>query len=52
MGSEPESEIVEAARELGLEVKVVGDAVEPRRLLEAVHEAYQAARELLASSAG
>jgi NADPH-dependent 2,4-dienoyl-CoA reductase/sulfur reductase-like enzyme len=47
VGSQPELEIIEAARELGLEVKVVGDAVEPRRLLEAVHEGYRAAREFL-----
>jgi len=50
VGSVPELEIVEAARELGIEVKVVGDAVEPRRLLEAVHEAYQAVQEFLGSS--
>jgi 2,4-dienoyl-CoA reductase-like NADH-dependent reductase (Old Yellow Enzyme family)/thioredoxin reductase len=50
VGSEPELEVVEAARELDIEVKVVGDAVEPRRLLEAVHEGYQAAQEFLGSS--
>lgn len=50
VGSVPELQIVEAARELGIVVKVVGDAVEPRRLLEAVHEAHQAVQEFLDSS--
>jgi NADPH-dependent 2,4-dienoyl-CoA reductase/sulfur reductase-like enzyme len=52
VGSAPELEIVEAARELGIDVKVVGDAVEPRRLLEAVHEGHGAALEFLGSTPG
>jgi NADPH-dependent 2,4-dienoyl-CoA reductase/sulfur reductase-like enzyme len=51
VGSRPELEVVEAAKELGLEVKVVGDAVKPRRLLEAVHEGYRAALELMGLAA-
>jgi len=52
VGSAPELEVVEAARDLGMEVKVVGDAVEPRQMLEAVHEGYEAAREFLELSPG
>jgi 2,4-dienoyl-CoA reductase-like NADH-dependent reductase (Old Yellow Enzyme family)/thioredoxin reductase len=47
VGSVPATACADKAREAGLEVMVVGDAVEPRRLLEAVHEGHKAARSLL-----
>ncbi len=47
VGSRPETKLREAAAAEGMEVKTVGDAVEPRRVLEAVHEAYRAAWELM-----
>ncbi|MDD3718426.1 MAG: NAD(P)/FAD-dependent oxidoreductase [Actinomycetota bacterium] len=43
VGSVSRRELEEAAREAGLAVVAVGDAVEPRRLLDAVHEGYKAA---------
>jgi len=47
VGSIPETGLAEAAREAGITVLSVGDAVEPRRILEAVHEGYKAARQFL-----
>ena len=47
VGSVPETSCADKAREAGLEVIAVGDAVEPRRILEAVHEGHKAARSLL-----
>jgi 2,4-dienoyl-CoA reductase-like NADH-dependent reductase (Old Yellow Enzyme family)/NADPH-dependent 2,4-dienoyl-CoA reductase/sulfur reductase-like enzyme len=47
VGSIPEAGLAETARDVGIEVLTVGDAVEPRRLLDAVHEGYKAARALL-----
>lgn len=47
IGSRPETALAEAAREAGMTVIEVGDAVEPRRLLEAVHEGARAAEKLL-----
>jgi 2,4-dienoyl-CoA reductase-like NADH-dependent reductase (Old Yellow Enzyme family)/thioredoxin reductase len=47
VGSEPEREITHEVEELGLVGIAVGDLVEPRRILEAVHEGAQAAERLL-----
>lgn len=47
VGSMPETGFAEMARKAGLEVVAAGDAVTPRRLLEAVHEGHEAARSLL-----
>lgn len=47
VGSVPRREPLQAAAELGLKTESAGDAVEPRRLLEAVHEGAAAARALL-----
>ena len=46
-GARPEREFAQAAEEAGLQVILVGDALEPRRVLEAVHEGDRAARTLL-----
>ena len=51
-GSVPEKEAREAAVELGLRVVEAGDAVSPRRLLEAVHEGASAANDLLFPEGG
>lgn len=47
VGSRPEKDLTEAAARAGLETQAVGDAVEPRRLIEAVHEGARAAEGLL-----
>jgi 2,4-dienoyl-CoA reductase-like NADH-dependent reductase (Old Yellow Enzyme family)/thioredoxin reductase len=47
VGSQPEVELRQAASRAGVEVKTVGDAVEPRRVLEAVQEGYWTALELM-----
>jgi len=47
VGSKPEAEFADMAREAGMETEKVGDAVEPRRLLEAVHEGARGAEKLL-----
>jgi NADPH-dependent 2,4-dienoyl-CoA reductase/sulfur reductase-like enzyme len=47
VGSVPDTAFADEARDAGREVLVVGDASEPRRLLEAVHEGHKAARTLL-----
>jgi NADPH-dependent 2,4-dienoyl-CoA reductase/sulfur reductase-like enzyme len=47
VGSIPENALQEAARDAGVALVTVGDALEPRRLLDAVHEGYKAARRLL-----
>lgn len=47
VGSIPETALDEEAREAGITVAPAGDAVQPRRLLEAAHEGYKAARMLL-----
>jgi len=46
LGALPESALLEIAEELGIPYQVVGDALSPRRLLEAVHEGYAAGRTL------
>jgi 2,4-dienoyl-CoA reductase-like NADH-dependent reductase (Old Yellow Enzyme family)/thioredoxin reductase len=50
IGSLPEVKFALAARKAGMPVEKVGDAVEPRRLLEAVHEGARAAGRLLYGS--
>ncbi len=47
VGSKPERSLAALAEEAGLAVEVAGDAVEPRRVFEAVHEGQRAAEELL-----
>lgn len=47
VGSRPETQAAREAEERGLRVYVPGDAAEPRRLLEAIHEGNDAARRLL-----
>jgi 2,4-dienoyl-CoA reductase-like NADH-dependent reductase (Old Yellow Enzyme family)/thioredoxin reductase len=47
VGSIPETALQEAARDAGLTVVTAGDASQPRRLLDAVHEGYKAACKLL-----
>ncbi len=47
VGSVPETALGEAAKKAGIPVFTVGDAAEPRRMLDAVHEGYKAARKLL-----
>ncbi len=47
VGAKPETALSQAALEAGVEVRSVGDAVEARRLLDAVHDGYWAARGLL-----
>lgn len=47
VGSISETGLAEAAREAGIAALDAGDAVEPRRLLEAVHEGHKAARRFL-----
>lgn len=47
VGSRPERTAEPLVREAGFEPVWVGDAVEPRRVLEAVKEGYEKARELL-----
>jgi len=47
VGSRPSVQPAREAEELGLRVEVAGDAVAPRRLLEAIHEGTEAARRLL-----
>jgi NADPH-dependent 2,4-dienoyl-CoA reductase/sulfur reductase-like enzyme len=47
VGSRPRRGLAEAAAAKGLRVEEAGDTVEPRRLLEAVHEGYEAAGLLL-----
>lgn len=48
VGARPERRIVEEARRAGIRVMEAGDVIEPRRLLEAVHEGYRAALQLIA----
>lgn len=38
MGAKPETDIVSSFDKLGIKYKIVGDAVKPRRLIEAIHE--------------
>ncbi len=47
VGSTPLEELAEPARRLGIPTHVVGDALQPRTLEEAVREGYQAALQLL-----
>jgi 2,4-dienoyl-CoA reductase-like NADH-dependent reductase (Old Yellow Enzyme family)/thioredoxin reductase len=46
LGALPESALLEIAEEHGIPCQVVGDALSPRRLLEAVHEGDAAGRAL------
>lgn len=47
VGSLPETALLEATRDKALDVITAGDASRPRRLLDAVHEGYEAARYFL-----
>ncbi len=47
VGSLPETGLAEAASGMDIKMVTAGDAREPRRLLDAVHEGYNAARQLL-----
>jgi 2,4-dienoyl-CoA reductase-like NADH-dependent reductase (Old Yellow Enzyme family)/thioredoxin reductase len=44
LGASPENALLESAEESGIACQVVGDALSPRRLLEAVHEGDAAGR--------
>lgn len=46
LGARPVDELAGALRETGIQCTVVGDAREPRRLLEAVHEGHSAGLEV------
>jgi pyruvate/2-oxoglutarate dehydrogenase complex dihydrolipoamide dehydrogenase (E3) component len=46
VGAEPRATFADELRQAGVEVHVIGDAVAPRRILDAVHEAYAVARSL------
>jgi 2,4-dienoyl-CoA reductase-like NADH-dependent reductase (Old Yellow Enzyme family)/thioredoxin reductase len=46
LGARPENGLEEALKEIGIPWRTVGDAVEPRRLLEAIHEGHRAGREI------
>ena len=46
MGAKPENALEEVLADLGIECRTVGDAVSPRRLLEAIHEGFKAACEI------
>lgn len=48
VGSRSDNSLADEARAAGLAVAVAGDAVEPRRIFEAVHEGQGAAEQLLA----
>jgi 2,4-dienoyl-CoA reductase-like NADH-dependent reductase (Old Yellow Enzyme family)/thioredoxin reductase len=47
LGASPENALLESAEESGIACQVVGDALSPRRLLEAVHEGDAAGRAIL-----
>jgi len=47
VGAVPNREPLQMAEEMGLQAVPAGDVVEPRRLLEAVHEGHSVARKLL-----
>jgi hypothetical protein len=44
MGATPENALVDIVEDSGIPIEVVGDAVSPRRLIEAVHEGDAAGR--------
>jgi pyruvate/2-oxoglutarate dehydrogenase complex dihydrolipoamide dehydrogenase (E3) component len=46
LGARPRDHLSAAARELGIEARVIGDAREPRRALEAIAEGFEAGREV------
>ncbi len=46
MGARPDNALEGPLAELGIPCRVVGDAVSPRRLLEAIHEGHQAGRDI------
>lgn len=46
MGAKPDNALEGALRELGIPYRIVGDAKDPRRLLEAIHEGDRAGREI------
>ncbi|HNY65294.1 MAG TPA: FAD-dependent oxidoreductase [Deltaproteobacteria bacterium] len=46
MGARPDNVLDEVLKGLGIAYKVVGDAVSPRRLLEAIHEGHRAGLEI------
>lgn len=46
MGARPDNALEGPLVQLGISYRVVGDAVTPRRLLEAIHEGHQAGRDI------
>jgi len=46
MGAKSDNALEGVLSELGIEYRMIGDAVSPRRLLEAIHEGYKAACEI------
>jgi NADH dehydrogenase FAD-containing subunit len=47
VGAVSEKDMAEQAKQAGIKVLSVGDAVEPRRMLEAIDEGHNAAEKLL-----
>ncbi|OFW59721.1 MAG: hypothetical protein A2W01_08040 [Candidatus Solincola sediminis] len=52
VGSRAERDLIDAVAGTGIAVRVAGDAVSPRRLIEAIHEGAGAAEELLYQDKG
>ena len=46
LGSSPENTLIDILDSLEIPYQVVGDAISPRRLLEAVHEGSSAGQEI------
>jgi len=46
MGARPENALIPVLEDLGIPYRAVGDAISPRRLLEAIHEGYRAGNDL------
>lgn len=46
MGAKSDNALEVVLKELGIDYRMIGDAVSPRRLLEAIHEGYKAAGEI------
>jgi 2,4-dienoyl-CoA reductase-like NADH-dependent reductase (Old Yellow Enzyme family)/NADPH-dependent 2,4-dienoyl-CoA reductase/sulfur reductase-like enzyme len=46
MGAKSDNALEVVLKELGIDYRMIGDAVSPRRLLEAIHEGYKAAVEI------
>jgi 2-enoate reductase len=47
LGARPEKGLEETLKGIGIPWRTVGDALEPRRLLEAIHEGHRAGREIV-----